>query len=143
MELFEQIRRDRDREGLSTRALAVKHGVHRRAVRQALASPVPPVKRSPVWRPAPKMGAYHALIDGWLEADRDAPRKQRHTATRVHARLLDEQGAAGVSYATVRDYVARRRPERKRVPKSSAGARSRVLARVTRADSSVGRAADF
>ena len=57
MEQFEQIRRDRDREGLSIRALAVRHGVHRRAVRQALASPVPPVKRSPVGRPAPKLGA--------------------------------------------------------------------------------------
>ena len=48
VELFEQIRRDRDREGLSIRALAERHGVHRRAVRQALASPVPPAKRSPV-----------------------------------------------------------------------------------------------
>ncbi|MBA2638017.1 MAG: hypothetical protein H0U79_07345 [Solirubrobacterales bacterium] len=37
VELFEQIRRDRDREGLSIRALAERHGVHRRAVRQALA----------------------------------------------------------------------------------------------------------
>jgi hypothetical protein len=36
VELFEQIRRDRDREGLSIRALAERHGVHRRAVRQAL-----------------------------------------------------------------------------------------------------------
>ena len=29
----------------------------------------------------------------------------------VLARLVDEQAAAGVSYSTVRDYVARRRPE--------------------------------
>ncbi|MEA2496329.1 MAG: hypothetical protein QOJ29_4240 [Thermoleophilaceae bacterium] len=36
METFEQIRCDRDREGLSIRALAERHGVHRRAVRQAL-----------------------------------------------------------------------------------------------------------
>src|ERR1035441_7685964 len=78
MELFEQIRRDRDREGLSIRALAERHGVHRRAVRQALASPVPPVKRAAAWRPAPVLGGHHALIDVWLEADRDAPRKQRH-----------------------------------------------------------------
>jgi lambda repressor-like predicted transcriptional regulator len=42
VELFEQIRRDREREGLSIRALAGRHGVHRRAVRQALVSPVPP-----------------------------------------------------------------------------------------------------
>ncbi len=48
METFEQIRRDRDREGLSIRALAERHGVHRRAVRQALVAPVPPVKRAPV-----------------------------------------------------------------------------------------------
>ena len=32
VEQFEQIRRDRDREGLSIRALAERHGVHRRAV---------------------------------------------------------------------------------------------------------------
>jgi transcriptional regulator with XRE-family HTH domain len=38
METFEQIRRDRDLEGLSIRALAERHGVHRRAVRQATAS---------------------------------------------------------------------------------------------------------
>jgi hypothetical protein len=44
VELFEQIRRDRDREGLSIRALAERHGVHRRAVRQALGSPVPLAK---------------------------------------------------------------------------------------------------
>ena len=36
VELFEQIRRDRDREELSIRALAERHGVHRRTVRQAL-----------------------------------------------------------------------------------------------------------
>ena len=75
MELFEQIRRDRDREGLSTRALTVKYGVHRRAVRHALAWPVPPTKRSPVSRPAPRLGAHHALIDAWLEADQNAPKK--------------------------------------------------------------------
>ncbi|MEX2194905.1 MAG: hypothetical protein WD844_06435 [Thermoleophilaceae bacterium] len=85
MELFEQIRRDRDREGLSIRALAERHGVHRRAVRRALASAVPPAKRSPASRPAPKLGAYRPLIDAWLEGDREAPRKQRHTAKRIWA----------------------------------------------------------
>src|SRR3954447_16380744 len=88
METFEQIRRDRAREGLSIRALAERHGVHRRAVRQALLSPLPPAKRSPVSRPAPRLGAYRALIDAWLEADREAPRKQRHTAKRIHRRLV-------------------------------------------------------
>ena len=41
VEQFEQIRRDRDREGLSLRALAARHGVHRRTVKQALLSPDP------------------------------------------------------------------------------------------------------
>jgi hypothetical protein len=108
MELFEQIRRDRDREGLSTRALAARHGVHRRAVRQALASPVPPVKRTPAWRPAPKLGGYHALIDGWLLDDLEAPRKQRHTARRVWQRLVEEHGAV-VSERQVSRYVRGRR----------------------------------
>jgi hypothetical protein len=70
VEQFEQIRRDRDRGGLSLRALAVRHGVHRRTVKQALASPMPPAKRTPVGRPAPKLGPYRSVIDGWLEADR-------------------------------------------------------------------------
>ena len=108
MELFEQIRRDRDREGLSIRALAERHGVHRRAVRQALASPLPPAKRSPVGRPAPKLGAYRAIVDAWLEGDREAPRKQRHSAKRIHRRLVDEHGA-DVAETTVRDYVRQRR----------------------------------
>jgi transposase len=108
VELFEQIRRDRDREGLSIRALARRHGVHRRAVRQALASPLPPVKRSPQGRPAPKLGGYRALIDAWLEADREAPRKQRHTAKRIWRRLVDEHGV-DVAETTVRDYVRARR----------------------------------
>src|SRR5580704_9198334 len=108
MELFEQIRRDRDREGLSIRALAERHGVHRRAVRQALVSPLPPLKRSPVGRSAPRLGEYRGLIDGWLEADREAPRKQRHTARRIWRRLVDEHGAE-VAETTVRDYVRGRK----------------------------------
>jgi transposase len=108
VEQFEQIRRDRDREGLSIRELARRHGVHRRAVRQALASPVPPPKRKPGSRPAPKLGPYRAIIDGWLEGDREAPRKQRHTARRIWRRLLDEHGAE-VSETTVRDYVRARK----------------------------------
>lgn len=110
METFEQIRRDRDREGLSVRALAVRHGVHRRAVRQALASPVPPPKRPPASRPAPALGSYHALIDAWLEADRQAPRKQRHTARRIWQRLIEEH-SANVSERQVRRYVHARRRE--------------------------------
>jgi transposase len=109
VELFEQVRRDRDREGLSIRALAKRHGVHRRAVRQALASSLPPERKRPEGRPAPKLGAYRGLIDGWLEADRDAPRKQRHTARRVWQRLVDEHGAEASERQVARYVLARRR----------------------------------
>jgi transposase len=110
VELFERIRRDREREGLSIRELARRHGVHRRAVRQALASPVPPPRKRPDGRQAPKLGPYRPLIDSWLVADREAPRKQRHTAKRIWQRLLDEYGA-DVAETTVRQYVRRRRRE--------------------------------
>jgi len=110
VELFEQIRRDRDQEGLSIRALAERYGVHRRMVRQALASALPPPRKPAEGRPAPKLGPYRALIDGWLLSDREAPRKQRHTAKRIWQRLLEEQGA-DVAETTVREYVRRRRRE--------------------------------
>lgn len=110
VELFEQIRRDREREGLSIRALAARHGVHRRAVRQALASALPPPRKRPDRRPAPKLGPYRALIDTWLVSDREAPRKQRHTAKRVWERLVEDHGAE-VSERQVRRYVRARRRE--------------------------------
>ena len=108
--MFEQIRRDRDRDGLSIRALAARYGVHRRAVRQALESSLPPAKRRPESRPAPKLGAYRELIDEWLVADLTAPRKQRHTAKRIWRRLVDEHGV-DVAETTVRDHVRKRRRE--------------------------------
>ena len=110
VELFEQVRRDHEREGMSIRALAERHQVHRRAVRQALASALPPPRKPPQRRSAPKLGPYRALIDSWLSADLDAPRKQRHTAHRVWQRLIDEEGAC-VAERTVREYVHRRRRE--------------------------------
>ncbi len=110
MEQFEAIRRDHAREGLSIRELARRHGVHRRAVRQALESPVPPPKRSPQDRPAPALGPFRAIVDAWLLADREVPRKQRHTARRVWQRLVAEHGAV-VSERQVARYVRERRRE--------------------------------
>ena len=108
--LFEKIRRDHRREGLSIRALADKYGVHRRTVRQALECAVPPERKTPV-RAAPKLDPAKPLIDAMLREDLDAPAKQRHTARRVLARLVDEHGLSEVSYSSVRDYVAVRRPQ--------------------------------
>lgn len=110
VELFEVIRRDRRVAGLSIRALAERHGVHRRTVRQALDNADPLPRKTPVRRSA-RLEPLKKLIDAMLVVDLDAPRKQRHTARRVLARLADEHGATDLSYSTVRDYVALRRPQ--------------------------------
>ena len=103
VEIFERIRRDHEQEELSIRALADRHGVHRRTVRQALASATPPARKVPE-RDRPVMGPHEDLVRGWLRADREAPKKQRHTARRVWQRLVEEEGA-GVAESTVRDFV--------------------------------------
>ena len=84
--------------------------VHRRTIRQALACAIPPPRKRPEGRPTPKLGPYRELIDGWLEADKEAPPKQRHTAKRIHQRLVSEKGAE-VAETTVRDYVRKRKRE--------------------------------
>ncbi len=83
--------------------------MHRRTVREAIDSPVPPPRRSAP-RPVPVLDAVRDLIDAMLVADRAAPRKQRHTAKRIHERLRAEHDAA-VSYSYVAKYVHRRRPQ--------------------------------
>lgn len=110
VEVFEAIRRDRRLEGLSIRELAARHGVHRRSVRQALASAVPPPRKQYPKRVRPAIDPWIEVIDAWLIADKQVPRKQRHTARRVWQRLVAEQGAV-VSEITVSRWVARRRVE--------------------------------
>ena len=81
MEVYAAIRWDREREGLSVRALARRHRVHRRTVREALRSAVPPPRKTPV-RAAPRLDPAKPTIDAMLRADLGAPAKQRHTARR-------------------------------------------------------------
>lgn len=109
MEQFEGIRRDSRDEGLSIRALAKKHKVHRRTVRQALADATPPARKPPQ-RAAPVLGAYEATIRRWLVEDLQAPKKQRHTARRIWQRLVEEEGAS-VAESSVRNLVAKLRVE--------------------------------
>ena len=106
VDLFEEIRRARrDDPDVSVRELARRFEIHRRTVRDALVSPVPPERKRYPPRAAPVLDEWKPIIDRWLIEDRDAPRKQRHTARRIWQRLTDEHGAV-VGESTVRAYVA-------------------------------------
>jgi transposase len=104
VELFAEIRREYESGVGTIKGVSRKLGVHRRAVRQALADAVPPV-RPYTARAKPTLAPVQAFIDRILEADRLAPRKQRHTARRIHDRLCREQPATPIAASTVRVYV--------------------------------------
>ncbi len=110
MELFEEIRREYEHGVGTISGVAAKLGVHRRMVREALVSAVPGERKIAV-REKPKLGPAIPFINTILEADRKAPRKQRHTAHRIWGRLCEEKPDLKVSEPTVRKYVRERKHE--------------------------------
>lgn len=108
MELYEEIRREYEFGAGTIQGTANKLGVHRRMVREALSSAVPmqkPARR----RKRPRIEPVADFIEGILEQDRKAPRKQRHTAHRIYVRLHQERPAYPISESTVRHYVRERK----------------------------------
>jgi transposase len=66
----------------------------------------PALKPASEQRLCPKLDPYKPTIDKWLEDDKQAPRKQRHTAKRVFHRLKKEFADFNCSYRTVATYYA-------------------------------------
>jgi hypothetical protein len=109
VDLYAAIRRDA-RAGMSARAIECKYRVGRRTVVKAVASAWPEPRKKPPPRRS-KLDPFKPAIDEMLCADLDAPRKQRHTITRIYRRLIDEHHLEDVSYPVVRAYVAERKPQ--------------------------------
>ena len=114
MPIVQDIRR-LDRQGMSRAQIARRLHVDRGTVAKYAdmedCSPKPKADR----RYGSKIDPYAHLVDGWLEADRMLPRKQRHTIRRVHDRLLAETDYDG-EYSTTMRYVHRWREANRGVP---------------------------
>jgi transposase len=110
VELYEQIRREYEHGGGTIRGIAKKMGIHRRMVREAVLSAVP-VKRKTPERERPKLEPVMTFVDAILEADKTAPRKQRHTAHRIWCRIRGEMAEVKVAESTIRRYVRERKVE--------------------------------
>lgn len=109
MELFEEIRREYEHGVGTILGVAEKFGVHRRMVRQALESAVPP-ERKRAEKERPVISRVKEFVDGILESDQKAPRKQRHTAHRIYDRI-DKELKVKIGESTVRRYVRERKRE--------------------------------
>jgi hypothetical protein len=110
IELLEGIRRGYAATE-TIRELAWRHRVHRRMVRQAIASAVPPNGRN-AHREQLKLGLVKEFIDKVLAADREESRKRWHTAHPIWMRLRQEGPEHPVGEATVREYLQRGKQER-------------------------------
>ena len=96
--------RDLKRMGYGISEIHKRTGVDPKTIRKYLEqddfSPTPPVAKSRSSIVTP----YIDIITEWLEEDQKHWHKQRHTAKRIHERLVEEYGFTG-SYDSVQKYV--------------------------------------
>jgi len=105
MVTLEEIRKKYFLCGWSMRRIARELGISRPSVHKALQSAEMPCYHLPDRKPSPVLNPVLPLIQSWLEEDRQAPRKQRHTAHRIYHRLVEEYGFRG-GESTIRRAVA-------------------------------------
>jgi transposase len=103
----EAVRKAYHRDQKSIRRIVQDLGIARNTVRKILAAenPDPPRYRLSRRKRKPVLDPVIPVIEAWLKADAEAPRKQQHTAKRIFERLREEYGFTG-SERRVREYVA-------------------------------------
>lgn len=101
--LYEEIRREYEHGTKTVRGIARKLRCHRREVRAALTNAVPTPRKKPE-RACPAIDPIRAFIDEILKEDRAVPRKHRHTAKRIHDRIVSERNHA-VAASTLRRHI--------------------------------------
>jgi transposase len=102
----EMVRKAYFRDKKSKRQIARELGIHRDMVTRLLRqSNEPPRYRLAQAKASPVTEKYLGIIEAWLKADEEAPRKQRHTAQRIYRRLREEYGFTG-SERRIREIVA-------------------------------------
>lgn len=97
-----------DIEGKNYSQVAREMGVDRRTVKKYADKEDFSPKITSRKRKAPVMDPVKPLIDKWLQEDQKRPKKQRHTAVRIHERLVEEHDFKG-SYSSVKLYVRQKK----------------------------------
>jgi transposase len=104
MELWTEIRRRVLGGELSKRAACQQYDLHWDTLKKILEHVEPPGYRQSKPRPRPTIEPFLPTIHQILQLDKQAPKKQRHTAIRIFERLRDEHGFTG-GYTIVKDAV--------------------------------------
>jgi len=103
MEQWARVRRKVLVDGESKRSVMSAEGLHWETLQKMLGHSQPPGYRREKPR-GRKIDPHVEWVRGVLEADREVPRKQRHSATRICDRLKAERGYEG-GYTAVRELV--------------------------------------
>ncbi len=103
MEKWTEIRRRVLVEGTSKRQIQRETGLSWPTLEKVLTHGRPPGYRRTKPYPKPKIGPYLDRIAQIMEADKEVPRKQRHTAKRIFERIREEGYEGG--YTQVKEAV--------------------------------------
>ena len=105
MQWWTDIRRKVLVEGVSKRQVKAEYRIHTKTLERILANSQPPGYKMSKPRPKPKIGPFMGRIEEILRKDREAPKKQRHTAKRIFERISDEGYTGG--YTQVKEAVSK------------------------------------